>query len=300
MRAERAALRIGEVARRTGIGVATLRAWERRYGLLRPIRTAGGHRRYSDEDVDRVRSVQALVDDGWAVTAAAAEVKRAAGARPAGGDRRSGGPPEEVVARLQTAMDGFDEAALEQALDDAFSRMSVPAALDDVVLPALRWVGAGWEDDDRVIAREHLTTNILRPRLQRLLRDPTTATGRSLVAATPEHEEHDLGVLAASVVAAAVGYRVHFLGARTPTRALQRAVRELAPVAVLVGGVSRGHAGELLDGGPVLDGVPLVLGGPAFASDDAERLPRTVVHQGPLRGLPATIRRARELVAPAG
>ena len=65
---------IGEVARRTGVTVPTLRAWERRYGLLLPVRTAGGHRRYSDEDVQRVLAVLELTGQGWGVGAAARRV----------------------------------------------------------------------------------------------------------------------------------------------------------------------------------------------------------------------------------
>lgn len=66
-----AVLSIGEVSRRTGVNTSTLRAWEHRYGLLTPERTAGGHRRYRTTDVARVRSVLQLVERGWAVEAAA-------------------------------------------------------------------------------------------------------------------------------------------------------------------------------------------------------------------------------------
>jgi DNA-binding transcriptional MerR regulator len=95
---------IGEVARRTGMTVPTLRAWERRYGLLVPVRTTGGHRRYSEEDVRRVLAVLELVRQGWAVGAAARQV---AGRRSAPSDAR---PVDELRDRLWTA--------LEQALRD--------------------------------------------------------------------------------------------------------------------------------------------------------------------------------------
>src|SRR5918993_350259 len=60
-----AAMSIGEVSRRTGVTVPTLRAWERRYGLLVPVRTAGGHRRYSDDDVRRVLAVLEVTRPSW-------------------------------------------------------------------------------------------------------------------------------------------------------------------------------------------------------------------------------------------
>ncbi len=68
-------LRIGEVASRTGMTIATLRAWERRYRLLVPARTAGGQRLYSESDVARVRRVQRLVSEGWSIPGAVARLR---------------------------------------------------------------------------------------------------------------------------------------------------------------------------------------------------------------------------------
>jgi DNA-binding transcriptional MerR regulator len=97
---ELATMSIGEVARRTGVTVPTLRAWERRYGLLLPVRTAGGHRRYRDEDVQRVLAVLDLVGQGWAVGAAARQV---AGRRSAASAARP--PVDQLRERLWTALD---------------------------------------------------------------------------------------------------------------------------------------------------------------------------------------------------
>jgi DNA-binding transcriptional MerR regulator len=94
-----AAIPIGEVARRTGVAIATLRAWERRYGLLLPVRTAGGHRRYSHEDVRRVLAVLDLTGQGWTVGAAARQVAGQA-PRP-----RVRPPVEELRGRLWSALD---------------------------------------------------------------------------------------------------------------------------------------------------------------------------------------------------
>jgi DNA-binding transcriptional MerR regulator len=95
-----ATMSIGEVARRTGVTVPTLRAWERRYGLLLPVRTAGGHRRYRDEDVRRVLAVLDLTGQGWAVGAAA---RRVAGRRSAASAPRP--PVDQLRDRLWNALD---------------------------------------------------------------------------------------------------------------------------------------------------------------------------------------------------
>ncbi len=110
-----AAIPIGEVARRTGVAVATLRAWERRYGLLLPVRTAGGHRRYSYEDVRRVLAVLDLTGQGWTVSAAARQV---AGHEPS---PRVRPPVEELRGRLWSALD--------QALRELPAETDAPGSL---------------------------------------------------------------------------------------------------------------------------------------------------------------------------
>lgn len=293
----RPALRIGEVARRTGVAVATLRAWERRYGLLDPHRTDGGHRLYCEDDVTRVRSMSRLLDEGWSAGAAAREVTRQPAAvvelRAVPGD--PGAPPDaanELIARLESAIDAFDAAAADAVLDDVFARLQVPRALDDVLLPVLRRVGDGWQDDPRVIAREHFASNTLRPRLQRLLRGSLPARARSLLAAAPEGETHDLGLLASAAVAVDAGWQVHYLGADTPTAAMERSADQLRPDAVLVGAMFREHADSFLADRPSFAGAAVVLGGPGFALADTGRLQRTVLHEGGIRDLPSSLERA--------
>ncbi len=291
---DHAVLRIGEVARRTGVAVPTLRAWERRYSLLSPERTDGGHRLYSEADIARVRGMQRLLDDGWSASAAAREVLREPASvtrlRPVAG---TGPASDELVSRLETAIATFDSAAADQVIDDAFARFDAPRALDEVVLPVLRRVGEGWQDDPRLIAREHFATNTLRPRLQRLIRAPSRAgTSRSCLAAAPEAEDHDLGLLAATVVAADAGWRIHYLGARMPTVALERSAVDLDPDVVLVGSMFREHASTFLADEPRFGRSGVVLGGPGFLPSDASLVPGAVVHQGPIRELASTLQRA--------
>lgn len=290
---QRSVLRIGEVSRRTGVAVPTLRAWERRYGLLAPARTDGGHRLYSEADVERVHAMQRLLDEGWSAAAAAREVLREPSpVRTLTSVRTGDDPATELVDRLEQAMDLFDAPSADGVLDDTLARFEVPRALDEVVLPLLRRVGEGWQDDPRVIAREHFASNTLRPRLQRLLRTASRPGARTLVAAAPEGEEHDLGLLCSAVVAADAGWRVHYLGARMPTAAIERAVADIGPQVVLIGCVFREQAEAFLADRPAFDGSGVVLGGSGFIPSDVSRVPRSVVHQGSIREVAATLERA--------
>jgi MerR family transcriptional regulator, light-induced transcriptional regulator len=297
MSEDRGVLRIGEVARRTGVAVPTLRAWERRYGLLDPDRTDGGHRLYSEADIARVQAMSRLLEDGWSAAAAARQVLREPATvtplRAVTGSGAGEGGAMAMIDRLTSAIERFDAAEADLAVDDVFVRLEVPTALDEVLLPVLRHVGDGWQDDARVIAREHFATNTLRPRLQRLLRVGATSR-RTCLAAAPEGEEHDLGLLASAVVAAHAGWRVHYLGARTPTAVIEQSVVDLAPQVVLVGAVFRTHALAFLDDRPSLGRCGVVLGGEGFVGEDVERLPTAVLHDGPIRDTPASMERALE------
>ncbi|MEY3020291.1 MAG: hypothetical protein RLZZ272_1275 [Actinomycetota bacterium] len=314
---EPAALGIGELARRTGVPVATLRAWEARYDLLDPERTEGGHRRYSEDDVARVLAVVGLVERGWAPGAAAGEVRRrpapvtrlrardgapsaAAPSTPAS-SKRLGTPPasapatvaHDLAARLESAVRAFDETEADAVLDDAFARLGVATVLEHVIAPVLATIGEGWEDDPRLIALEHFATAALRPRLQRLLRGALREGAPTCLAAAPEGEDHELGVLAAAAVAADAGFRVTYLGARTPARAIERRVEERPVDVVLIGAARRGAAERFLAEAPALGRARLVLGGAGFRASDASVLAGAHV-AGSLTTLGATLIAALE------
>lgn len=291
-------LRIGEVSRRTGVAVPTLRAWERRYQLLDPDRTEGGHRLYGERDVDRVRAMIRLLDDGWSAAAAARQVAREPTSvtplRAVGGsdEHRAAG---DLIDRLEATIASFDAAATDSLVDDVFARFDIPRALDAVLLPVMRRIGEGWEDDPRLIAREHFATNSLRPRLQRLLRTAPASARRSCVAAAPEGEDHDLGLLAGCAVVAQASWRIHYLGIRTPTIAIERSVAELRPDVVMIGSMFPQHSQAFLAEAPDFGRSAVVLGGTGFCAEDATRLPNAVVHQGPLSELQGTLERALQV-----
>ena len=305
---ETPALRIGAVARRTGVAVATLRAWESRYGVLRPSRTEGGHRLYSEEDVDRVLSVLRLTGQGWSVSAAAGSVTAERsparlelvrppaedGSEPgAGAAERTDPTTVRLREELARSIREFDASTAEEVLDTSLARIGVAFTLQDVVMPVLRDLGEGWRDDPSLIAAEHFATNTLRPRLHRLLTGVRSPSAPTCVAAAPEPEDHELGVLAAAAVAADLGFRVTYLGSRTPTVALERSIATLRPDVVLIGAVTA-HAGKhLCAEPPELGDARLVVGGPGF-DGLADALPAGTAHAGALTDLRRILQQALE------
>jgi DNA-binding transcriptional MerR regulator len=158
---------------------STLRAWERRYGLLRPERSSGGFRLYSDDDAARVRAMRDHLDRGVAAS-------EAAGLALAQQQTDDAVPVESLVGELSSAIDSFDGVAAQAALDRAFATLSVESALRNVLLPVMSEVGQGWEKDESAIAREHFASNLVRGRLLSLARGWDLGGGpRALLACAP-------------------------------------------------------------------------------------------------------------------
>jgi MerR family transcriptional regulator, light-induced transcriptional regulator len=232
-------LRIGEVARRTGLTPEVLRVWERRYGVVRPGRTPGGFRLYSEDDVTRVRRMRALLDQGVGTAEAAQVVARTeVGAPQATADL--GAARDELVA----AFVAFDEPAADALLDRLLAERTVEAVIRDVMLPVLAAVGDGWERGTISVAQEHFGANLLRGRLASYGRGWYRAVGPRALLACPPGERHDVGLIAFGVALNRLGWRIAFLGADTPFETLASAAKAVDPAAIVI---ARTWQGEELD-----------------------------------------------------
>ena len=228
-------LRIGELSRRLGVSDHVLRAWESRYGLLRPVRSAGGFRLYSGADESRVRRMQAHLARGLS----AAEAARAVlGEDNGAGHRRAAGPDRaaagELPGALRQALDAFDEPAAQAALDRLVSDLTLPAVLRDVVLPYLAELGERWESGTASIAQEHFASNLIRGRLAGLARGWGNGHGPRAILACPPGELHDLALMAFGIVLNRNGWRIDYLGMSTPVEELTRTVDARRPDLVVL------------------------------------------------------------------
>lgn len=231
-------LRIGELSRRLGVSDHVLRAWERRYGLLRPVRTAGGFRLYSEADLDRIRRMQVHLAQGLsAAEAARAAIDEEAQTRaatapevhePAAGLIGRAGLAEATDALAQ-ALDDFDEPAAQAMLDRLFSTLTVETVLRDVVMPLLRRVGERWAKGSGSVAQEHFASHVIRGRLASLGRGWGHGHGPRAVLACVPGELHDIGLLAFGVVLNRNGWRIDYLGPDTPLDDVLRVVEATHP-----------------------------------------------------------------------
>jgi DNA-binding transcriptional MerR regulator len=220
------ALRIGEFARRVGVSPELLRAWERRYGLLQPIRTDGGFRLYTDDDAERVGRMKRALDEGFS----AAEAARRALVQERSTERALDAERERLVA----AAHAYDEAAVHAILDEALAGFSLETVLRELILPVLREIGAEWERGTLEVGQEHFASNLVRERLLALARQWGRGGGPLAILACAPGERHDIGLIAFGLVLRSHGWRILFLGADTPLATLERAVSTTNPQLVVV------------------------------------------------------------------
>jgi methanogenic corrinoid protein MtbC1 len=146
-----------------------------------------------------------------------------------------GGPARELVDALLAASDLMDPQAVRDVLDRAGEELGLPAAMDEVLMPAMRQVGRWWETGRCDIAQEHLTSEAARSWLSRLAAfSPTPERRDPVVLACGPRDLHTLGLEALAVLLAYDGWSCRVLGARTPASTLATAVRATSASAVVV------------------------------------------------------------------
>lgn len=245
---------IKQAAARTGLSIPTIRAWERRYGVVSPERTPAGYRLYDEAAIERLAAMRSLVEsEGWRPSQAAERIATpgldlsslASRATPSAA-RDTGAPAAASAVTAEPALVAFVLAAqrldvdgMERILDDAFAAQRFELAMEAVVFPALRAVGLAWAEGDVDVAAEHAASETVRRRLTRFFdaaRSPMMQT--RLLVGMPPAGHHELGVFAFAVACRRAGQAVAYLGANVPLESWMRVVRETAVPAIVLGAVT--------------------------------------------------------------
>lgn len=269
--------RIRSIVEKTGIPRNTLLAWERRYGVPVPDRTQGGHRVYSEDDLQLLVRLTQLLDAGHRISEAVALVRRAGEPARASGEQ----PLLQHRNAVREALLSFDRARADEAFHLA-STFPIRRVIDDLLLPILVEVGDGWHEGSITIAQEHFTSAFVREQLITLLHrlESGPPGGPIALCAGFPGESHEIPLLAISVKLALRGWRIVYLGANLPIEEiggllLQRDVDLICQSLVTVRepDAVRVHATQLLRLAP--SHTRIALGGPGAAplvGESTERL----------------------------
>ena len=272
-------LRIGELGRRVGLKPELLRAWERRYGVLQPTRTAGGLRLYSPGDERRVRLMQARIADGLSPAEAATVVLADDG--PSGDE--AGPPLEQESERLRDALDRFDADEAHATLDRLLAAFVLDTVVSEVLIPYLRDLGERWAAGTATIAQEHFASSLIRGRLAGLARGWERGGGPLALLACAPGEHHDLPLLAFGLALRGRGWRIAYLGADTPGESMADAARALDPALVVVSATGRARFRQAADDlTAIARARPVAIAGGGASESLAESIGASLVTDDPV------------------
>jgi methanogenic corrinoid protein MtbC1 len=284
---------IKTVVHLTGITPATLRAWERRYGVLAPGRSEGGYRLYSERDIATLLWLKHQVEAEVAISRAVAllGMHHQAGEEPELNERldlsRAQPPgvvtgeirsPRAISENLLEALLAYRDRDAEALLDEAFALHPVEQVLEQVITSTLARIGELWHSGKASAVQEHFATAFLRQRLTALFDAyGNLPTGPLAITGSAPSEWHDVGILLVSVLLRRHGWRVIYLGQNVPPDDLIQEIRRQRPNLVCLSAATRSSAEELAAVAEAIRELPeprprLALGGLAFNANPELRL----------------------------
>ncbi|MEJ2212694.1 MAG: MerR family transcriptional regulator [Gammaproteobacteria bacterium] len=257
------------LSEKTGVAPTTLRAWERRYGLLKPQRTPKGHRLYNSNDVEAVNRIVNLLNENYTISKAInaiklEEIQEKIETR-SDPEKPNTDHWDEFHKRFLTAIEQFDEYKLDNIYNEALSLYPIDLVSSQILRPLLATLGQRWESRDAGIAEEHFFTSYLRNKVgARLHHISGKNQGRRILLACMPGEFHELGSLLFGLSAMSRGYRILFLGADLPLDQIHHVVETTEIDAVLLSAVNvtlRGQISRQLEKLAADLSVPVMLGG---------------------------------------
>lgn len=261
---------VSEVAHRLGVAPATLRTWDRRYGLGPSSHEAGEHRRYTDEDLARLAAMRRLVVSGVPPQQAAALAKSS----PISIDEPLPLPKfqdrEDVVAAIVRALESIDSAFVEALIRREILSAGIIKTWNEILVPSLVLIGKRWEETGSGIEIEHLYSEIVKRIMRECAQEIESAkNSKPVLLASIGEEHHCLAIHALAAALAEENIATHFLGARTPVEALAEMVRKThPPVVFLWAQLAKNADYSAMTALPALRPAPrLILGGPGWRAD---------------------------------
>jgi len=263
-------LTVSAVARRLGVAPATLRTWDRRYGLGPSIHETGEHRRYSSGDLAKLLLMRRLISAGVAPCDAAKQAKSHEGEIKFSSVIREFEVREDVVAGIDKALLAFDVVFVEETLRHELDEHGVEITWHEIIVPTLIAIGEAWQSSGKGIEIEHAFTEVLMKILrERALNAKPPVNSNPVILASIGEEQHSLPLHALEAALAEMGIRTHFLGARTPFDAIAATLPRIAPPAIFLWATFAQNARpEYFRDLPSIRPAPrILLGGPGWAED---------------------------------
>jgi len=264
----------------TGVNAVTLRAWERRYGLIKPLRTPKGHRLYTLQHINLINRVREKLTSGMSISRIASELFADQQDEDTAGDIWHG-----YCNRMISSISKFDERGMDNVYNEAMTLYPVDIVTDRLIVPLLKQLGELWATNKGRVAEEHFFSIYLRNKIgARLHHQNLQNDGKKIVAACLPGERHEFGILLFALNANSRGYRIVQLGADMPVGELAAVVAISHANAIVLAGSAHADCAQTIRSLKSLTSettVPVFFGGDAVTACADELAEISVTSLGP-------------------
>lgn len=230
MSEKKAKYNIKAVCNILGIQPGTLRAWERRYNIVEPIRNDAGHRLYTDYHVAILRWLIEKLNKGFTIGQAVGLLEKGMFSEETLKTEVNENKVTALGSQLETALLNFNEIKANEVLNEAFSLFSVEVVMIHIISEVLKSVGDKWENGEITVAHEHYASQYLRTRIGVIFHHMTIdGILPKVVAVCAPNEKHELGLLIFTLVLRKKGYDVIYLGTGIPTTDVDTVLEQVKP-----------------------------------------------------------------------
>ena len=221
---------IKAISNMVGIQPGTLRAWERRYQILNPVRNESGHRLYTEEDLRKLKWLTEKVSGGFTISQAVSLLETESSTVGTFEEEGEVDSPQKIRDELLTMLLSFEEGKAQDLINHAFSLYSVEKVVIDILGSLLVTVGEMWEKGQITSAHEHYTTQVLKTRISMIFYSlPSNGLLPKAIAVCGPNETHEVGLLVFTLFLRRKGFEVIYLGSSIEDKDVELIVKEVDP-----------------------------------------------------------------------
>lgn len=221
---------IKAISNMVGIQPGTLRAWERRYQILNPVRNDSGHRLYTEEDLGKLKWLTEKVSGGFTISQAVSLLETESSTVGTFEEEGEVDSPQKIRDELLTMLLSFEEGKAQDLINHAFSLYSVEKVVIDILGSLLVTVGDMWEKGQITSAHEHYTTQVLKTRISMIFYSlPSNGLLPKAIAVCGPNETHEVGLLVFTLFLRRKGFEVIYLGSSIEDKDVELIVKEVDP-----------------------------------------------------------------------
>ncbi|MBT2642081.1 MerR family transcriptional regulator [Bacillus sp. ISL-41] len=221
---------IKAVSQMLGIQPGTLRAWERRYQMIAPVRNESGHRLYTEEHVEILRWLISKINQGFTISQAVTLLENSSSISLEKAELPKRDRVDEIGDKLLAALLEFDSSKAHELINEAFSLFTIDKTVIDLLGPILIKVGDLWEEGSITTAHEHFASSFIRSRIEGISNSfPHSSFLPKSIAVCGPGEKHELGLLIYTLYLRRKGFEVIFLGTSIAENDLEVVVEKIKP-----------------------------------------------------------------------